>query len=438
MLMPVQRRSMIFDRIADATRRPNLAARATLEGRSTSFWNFLPFAGPAIVASVGYMDPGNFVTNIQAGSTYGYQLLWVVLIANLVAMLFQSMSAKLGIVTGRNLAELCRREFPRPVAVVMWIASEIAAIATDLAEFLGGALGISLMLHVPLLYGMGVTGLVTLAILTLQKRGFRPLELVIAALVTVIGLCYLYELAITQWDWHAALFHVVVPQLHDRSATKLAVAIVGATIMPHTLYLHSSLTQDRKPARNDLERRRLVRCSNRESLVALGFAGLVNLAMVVMAAAAFSKSQPGLSDMGIAYHTLVPALGVCAGVVFLISLTASGISSSVVGTMAGQVIMQGFVGFGIPVWLRRVITMAPAFVVGLRCNTANAMIFSQVVLSLVLPLPMIALVVLSSRKSIMGNFVMGRSAGVAAAIATVVIVLLNAVLLMEPLLRSST
>jgi manganese transport protein len=437
MSMPVQIPSMIVARIPDATRRTNLGARATIEGRSTGFWAFLPFVGPAIVASVAYMDPGNFVTNLEAGSTYGYQLLWVVLIANLVAMLFQSMSARLGIVTGRNLAELCRREFPRPVAVVMWIGSEIAAIATDLAEFLGAALGISLMLHVPLPYGMGVTGLVTLAILTLQKRGFRPLELVIAALVSVIGLCYLYELVITQWDWHAALFHVVVPQLHDRSAGKLAVAIIGATIMPHTLYLHSSLTQDRKLARNDLERRRLVRGSNQEILVALGFAGLVNLAMVIMAAAAFSRSQPGLSDVGIAYHALVPALGVGAGAVFLISLTASGISSSVVGTMAGQVIMQGFVGFGIPVWLRRVITMAPAFVVGLLCNTANAMILSQVVLSLVLPLPMIALVVLSSRKSIMGDFVMGRGAGVAAATATVVIVLLNVLLLTELLLHAS-
>jgi manganese transport protein len=430
-LMPMKRPVVSFALPSGATQRTQVAVRDALDGRRTGLRAFLPFAGPAIVASVAYMDPGNFATNIQAGSTYGYQLLWVVVIANLIAMLFQSMSAKLGIVTGRNLAQLSRQEFSRLVAMVMWIASEIAAIATDLAEFLGGALGVSLLFHVPLAWGMGVTGIVTLGILMLDKRGFRPLELVIAALVGIIGLSYLYELAVTQLDWHAALLHAIVPQLHDRSATKLAVGIIGATIMPHTLYLHSSLTQRRTPARNDRERRRLVRFSNQEILVALGVAGLVNLAMVMMSASAFSKLDPGLSDIGVAYHTLVPALGVGAAAVFLISLTASGISSSVVGTMAGQVIMQGFVGFSIPVWLRRLITMLPAVVIGLCCNTVNAMIVSQVVLSFVLPLPMIALVTLSSRKSVMGKFTMGHGAAIAATAATVVIVLLNVVLIGE-------
>jgi manganese transport protein len=330
---------------------------------------FLPFAGPAIVASVGYMDPGNFATNIQAGSTYGYQLLWVVLIANLAAMFFQSMSAKLGIVTGRNLAQLCRLQFPRPVVIVMWMASEIAAIATDLAEFLGGALGTSLLLHVSLVWGMGAVGLLTFMILALDKHGFRPLELVITALVAIIGLSYLWELVIAPPDWHAALFHSVVPQLHDGQAVTLAVGIIGATIMPHTLYLHSGLTQNRIPVRTERERRSLLRFSNREVVMALGFAGLVNLAMVMMSASAFSKSAPGLSDIGAAYHTLVPALGAGAAGVFLVSLMASGIASSVVGTMAGQVVMQGFIGFSVPVWLRRLITMAPAFVVALYCNT---------------------------------------------------------------------
>ena len=431
MFMLLKRPQASFALIGGATQRTQFAMRDTLDGRRTGWRALLPFAGPAIVASVGYIDPGNFATNIQAGSTYGYQLLWVVLIANLVAMLFQSMSAKLGIVTGRNLAQLCRQEFSRPLVVGMWIASEIAAIATDLAELLGGALGISLLFHVSLAWGIGAAGLITFAILALDRSGFRPLELVITALVGVIGLSYLWELAIAPPDWRAALFHTVVPQLHDGQAITLAVGIIGATIMPHTLYLHSGLTQNRAHARNDRDRRRLVRFSNQEVVVALSFAGLVNLAMVMMSASVFSKSAPGLSDIGAAYHTLVPALGVGAAGVFLVSLMASGISSSVVGTMAGQVIMQGFVGLSIPVWVRRLFTMVPAFVVALCCNTMNAMILSQVVLSFVLPLPMIALVVLSSSKSVMGDFTMGKRTAIAASAAAAVIVLLNLVLISQ-------
>jgi manganese transport protein len=415
--------------ISGTTLQTQLAARAALDGRRDGARAFLPFAGPAIIASVGYMDPGNFATNIQAGSTYGYQLLWVVLLANLVAMLFQAMSATLGIVTGRNLAELCSEQFPRPVVIGMWIASEIAAIATDVAEFLGGAVGISLLFHVSLLSGLIATGVATLAILQLDKRGFRPLELAIAALVGVIGLSYLCELVIAPPDWGAALFHAVVPQVPDGSAVTLAVGIIGATIMPHTLYLHSGLTQARTPARNDRERRGLLRFSNREVVIALGFAGLVNLAMVMMSASVFSGSTPGIADLGVAYDTLVPALGVAAAGVFLVALIASGISSSVVGTMAGQVIMQGFVGFRIPVWVRRVVTMVPAFVIGLSFNAMTAMILSQVVLSFVVPLPLVALVVLSSRKSVMGNFVMRKRTAFAAVAATVLIGMLNVVLI---------
>jgi manganese transport protein len=356
-----------------------------------------------------------------------------VLSANLVAMLFQGMSAKLGIVTGRNLAELCREQFSRRTVVGMWIASEIAAMATDIAEFLGGALGLSLLLHVSLLCGLTITGVVTFLILQLDKRGFRSLELVIAAFVAIIGLSYLCELVIAPPDWHAALYHTVVPQLRDKSALTLAVGIVGATIMPHTLYLHSGLTQNRTPARNDRERRGLLRFSNREVVIALGFAGLVNLAMVMMSASVFSKSASGITDIGVAYHSLIPTLGTCAAGMFLIALMSSGISSSVVGTMAGQVIMQGFVGFSIPVSVRRLITMLPAFIVALSFNAMTAMILSQVVLSLVLPLPMIALVVLSSRKSVMGDFVTGSRTAFVAIAATALIILLNVVLIRQML-----
>lgn len=413
-----------------ATQRTVFAARAALNGNRRGLRALLPFAGPAVVASVSYMDPGNFATNIQAGSAYGYELLWVVVVASAIAMFFQAMSAKLGIVTGKNLAELCRQEFPRPVMFAMWIASEVAAMATDLAEFLGGALGLSLLLHVSLLLGLVLTGVITLLILGFEKNGFRPIEMVTAALVGVIGVSYLGELAIAPADWTAVLVHSVVPEIRDCHAVTLAVGIIGATIMPHTLYLHSSLTQNRTVPRNDAERRLLIRFSNREVLIALGFAALVNLAMVVMSASEFSRSAPGLSDIAVAYRTLIPAFGMGAAVLFVISLATSGVSSSVVGTMAGQVIMQGFVGFRVPVWVRRLLTMAPAFGVALCCNTMTAMVLSQVVLSFVLPLPMIALVILSSRRSVMGDFVMARRGRWAAISATAAIVLLNGILLL--------
>ncbi len=411
---------------------PERGARRSA-GRGPGAWPFLALAGPAVVASVGYMDPGNFATNIQAGSTYGYRLLWVVLVANVAGMLFQSLSARLGIVTGRNLAELCRAQFSSPTVLGMWMASEVAAMATDLAEFLGGALGISLLFHVSLPCGLAVTGVATFAILQLDQRGFRPLEITIAALVGVIGLGYVCELLFAPTDWHAALFHTFVPQLPDRAAVTLAVGIVGATIMPHTLYLHSGLTQGRVPARNERARRGLLRFSNLGVVLALGFAGLVNLAMVAMSASVFARSAPGIADIRLAYQTLVPALGGAAAGIFLVALVASGISSSVVGTMAGQVIMQGFVGFSIPLWVRRLVTMVPAFVVALGFDATRAMILSQVVLSFVLPLPLVALVVLSSRRAVMGDYVMGKGVALAAGAATALIVLLNVVLVGQAL-----
>jgi manganese transport protein len=418
--------------VPSLTQQTEFAVLDTLSGSRGGLRSLLAIAGPAVIASVSYMDPGNFATNLQAGSSYGYELLWVVVIANLVAMLFQSLSAKLGIVTGLNLAELCRREFPGPVVIGMWIASEVAAIATDVAEFLGGALGVSLLFHLPLPWGMVITGVATYAILSLDKKGFRPLELVIGALVAVIGLSYLCELVIARPDWHSALYHSIVPRLRDGGAVTLAVGIIGATIMPHTLYLHSSLTQSRTRPRNEYERGRLVRFSNWEVVVALGFAGLVNIGMVMMAAAAFGNS-PSLADISSAYRTLIPALGSGAAIVFLVSLMASGISSSVVGTMAGQVVMQGFVGFSMPVRLRRLITMIPAFAVALCCNTMSAMILSQVVLSFILPLPMIALLVLSRRKSVMGDFAMGKRIAIAASAATALIIVLNGILIWQML-----
>jgi manganese transport protein len=409
--------------IREALSRPRVGLRASLL-----------FAGPAVIASIAYMDPGNFATNIQAGAGFGYLLLWVVLVANLIAMLFQALSAKLGIVTGCNLAEMCREQFPRPVVWAMWVASEVAAMATDLAEFLGGAIGLALLLHMPLLAGMGVTAVVTYALLSVERRGFRPMEIIIGALVGTIGLCYLIEMFIAPVNWGSAALHTVLPELPNATALTIAVGIVGATVMPHAVYLHSGLTQNRVPPRSDTERRKLLGLSNKEVVVALTVAGLVNMAMVVMASAAFHAGHPEVAEIETAYHSLTPLLGVGAAAIFLVSLIASGVSSSVVGTMAGQMIMQGFVGFRIPIWLRRLLTMVPAFiVVGVGANATLALVLSQVVLSLVLPVPMIALVMFTRRRDIMGHYANRRLTDMAAIGGTIIVLALNFVLLAQTL-----
>jgi manganese transport protein len=405
--------------------------REALAGQRHGWRSFLPFLGPAVVTSIAYIDPGNFATNIQAGARYGYRLLWVVALANLVAMLFQALSAKLGIVTGKNLAEQCRELFPKPVVIAMWIVSEIAAMATDLAEFLGGAIGLSLLFGMPLIAGMIVTGILVYAILGLERSGFRPVEIVIGSLVAVIALCYLVELFIAPVDWDEAA-RALIPTLPDSAALLLAVGIIGATIMPHAIYLHSGLTQSRIAVESESERRLLVRLSNREVLVALSLAGLVNMAMVVMASNAFHEGHRDVAEIETAYHTLVPLLGGAAAAVFLASLIASGISSATVGTMAGQLIMQGFVGIRIPVWLRRAVTMIPAFVVvGMGINATNALVVSQVLLSLTLPVPMIALLLFTAQRDVMGELVNGRVTTVLATLAAAIVLVLNLILLLQ-------
>jgi manganese transport protein len=408
------------------------AAHALLGGRRGRIRNYLAFGGPAIIASIAYVDPGNFATNIQAGARYGYTLLWVVLLANLIAMLFQALSAKLGIVTGRNLAEMCRDQFPKPVVWVMWVISEIAAMATDLAEFLGGAIGLALLFSMPLLLGMVITAIVTYGILLFESRGFRPLELVIASFVAVIAVCYLIEMFIAPVDWHSAVVHMFKPEIPDAGALLLTVGIIGATVMPHAVYLHSGLTQARIPARNDVEKRMVVWLSNREVLIALAAAGLVNMAMVMMASSAFHLGHSDVAEIETAYHTLTPLLGAGAAGIFLLSLIASGISSSVVGTMAGQLIMQGFVGFRIPIWARRLITMAPAFVVvGYGVNATTALVISQVILSIALPLPMIALLIFTARRDVMGAFVNSRLTNTVAVIGSAIVLALNLFLILD-------
>jgi manganese transport protein len=417
---------------ATLTERTVSAARSVLAGQRRGVRAYLAFAGPAVIASIAYMDPGNFATNIQAGAKYGYGLLWVVLLANLIAMLFQALSAKLGIVTGRNLAEMCREHFRRPVVWAMWVISEITAMATDLAEFLGGAIGLSLLFHMPVLAGMAVAAVVSYGILMFEGFGFRPIELIIGSLVTLIGLCYLVEMFIVPVDWAAAAVHTIVPQIADAEALLLAVGIIGATVMPHAVYLHSGLTQARTPVRNDEERRKLLRFSNQEVIMALAVAGLVNMAMVMMASSAFHAGYPEVAEIETAYHTLTPLLGIGAAGVFLFSLIASGISSSTVGTMAGQIVMQGFVGFRIPIFVRRLVTMLPAFaIVALGINATKALVISQVVLSITLPLPMISLLIFTRRADIMGAFANSKATHLTALVGTALVLLLNLFLVVQ-------
>jgi manganese transport protein len=408
------------------------AGYAALEGRRRGLAAWLPFFGPAFVASVAYIDPGNFATNIQGGSQFGYNLLWVILLANLMAMLIQSQSAKLGIATGQNLAEVCRAHFPTPIVYIMWIMSEVAAMATDLAEFLGASLGLNLLLHVPLLPATLLTGIITFAILLLQRYGVRPLEAIITTLVAVIAVSYVIETLLSRPDWGQVAYHTFVPWV-SKDSILVSVGIIGATVMPHVVYLHSALMQHRIVPRNQREARLIFHFTLPDITIAMGLAGIINMSMLYMAAATFhAHGFTGIADIPSAYRTLTPLLGSMASVIFAISLLASGLSSSAVGTMAGQVIMQGFVGFTVPVWSRRLITMVPAVViVALGVNPTQSLVISQVVLSLVLPIPVIALIHFTRQRAIMGVLVNRPLTTLAAGACAVVILVLNLVLLFQ-------
>lgn len=411
--------------------RAELAGQRAVTGQLRGIRALLPFIGPSLIASIAYVDPGNYATNIQSGSEFGYKLLWVVVLANLMAMVIQNLSAKVGIATGRNLPELCRETFPTWVNYVLWIVSEGAAMATDVAEFLGASLGLNLLLHIPLLWATLITGILTYAILSLERFGFRPLEIFIGALLGVIALCYLAETILSHPQWGLVGEHMVTPWLGGSRSMMLMVGIIGATVMPHAIYLHSGLTQNRIVPKNQEQAKRIYRFERIDVIIAMSVAGAVNLAMMYMAAAVFHGSgHTGVADIATAFHTLQPLLGPAAAGVFLVSLLASGVSSSAVGTMAGQVIMQGFVGFTIPVWLRRIITMIPTVViVAIGLNPVSTLILSQVVLSFALPAPLIVLILFSKNRKLMGELVNRAWVTGTAICITVVIIVLNFVYL---------
>jgi manganese transport protein len=370
------------------------------------------------VASVAYIDPGNFATNIQGGAQFGYMLLWVVVASNLTAMLVQALSAKLGIATGRNLAEICRDQFPRPVVWGMWVINEVVAMATDLAEFLGAALGFYLLLHIPLLLAAVLTGIVTLVILALERHGFRPVEAVITGFVGVIAVSYVIETILDRPDWLEVGVNAVIPRF-------------AGTVMPHVIFLHSALTQHRIVPKDDAQARRLFRFEVMDVVIAMGLAGAVNAAMLIMAASTFyAKGLTHIASIEEAHRTLAPLLGPTSSTVFAISLLASGLSSSTVGTMAGQVIMQGFLHRQIPIWLRRLVTMAPAIVViGAGLDPTRTLVISQVMLSFGLPFALVPLVLFTSRRDLMGGLVNRRGTTILAAMVTATIIVLNIILL---------
>ncbi len=411
-------------------------AKDVLEARSKKrgLARILPFLGPSFIAAVAYIDPGNFATNIQSGAQYGYMLLWVVLWANLMAMLIQGLSAKMGIVTGRNLPENLRDNLRTKTArYFYWIQAEFMAIATDLAEFLGAAIGFHLLFGMSLMEGAVLTGIATFAILALQHYGFRPIEAVITVLVGVIAGAYLLEIIFSHPHTIAALQGMIIPRFKGVNSMYLAAGILGATVMPHVIYLHSALTQDRIATSTIAHKKRLLRLNLWDVFIAMGIAGFVNMAMLAMASATFYLTgHQDVASIETAYKTLTPLLGSAAAVVFAISLLASGISSSTVGTLAGQVVMQGFIGFTIPLWFRRLFTMIPSFVViYLGLNPTAILVLSQVVLSFGIALAALPLLIYTGSDRIMGELKNNRLTQTAGWVTIGVIIVLNVFILVQ-------
>jgi len=415
-------------------RRVLSAAQEALSGHRRGLRALMPFLGPAFIASVAYVDPGNFATNVQGGAKYGYMLIWVVIGANLTAMLVQAMSAKLGIATGRNLPEVCRDRFPRPVSFLLWVQAELIAMATDLAEFVGAALGINLVFGVPLLPAAVLTGVAAFGILAMQSRGFRPLEALIAGMVGVIVIAFAFEVFLARPSG-SGIASGFLPRLDGPDSVLLAVGIIGATVMPHVVYLHSALTQQRVVGENARERRAIYRFERWDVVIAMTIAGAVNCAMLITAAAVFhARGLDSLSSLPDAYHGLGHILGHGADLLFGLGLLASGLSSSSVGTMAGQVVMQGFIQRRIPLFLRRTLTMLPALVIiGLGADLTHALVLSQVVLSFGIPFALIPLVLFCRDRGLMGELVNSRAVTALASVVVAVIVSLNIYLLYQAL-----
>jgi manganese transport protein len=392
-----------------------------------------PFLGPAFVAAVAYIDPGNFATNVAGGAKFGYLLLWVVLAANLIAMVVQTQSAKLGIATGRNLAELCRERFSRRTSIGLWAQAELVAMACDVAEVVGAALGLNLLFGIPLFPAGLIAGAGSFAILALQQRGFRRLEAGITVLVGVVVASFAFELLDANPDAGEVARHLVVPGFAGTESLLLATGIIGATVMPHVIYLHSALTQRRVVGRDDGERRKILGFERVDVVIALSIAGAVNLSMMIVAAALFHGSGlTGVDSIDGAFDALRSLVSDRAATVFGIALLASGFASSSVGTMAGQVVMQGFIRRRIPIFVRRALTLAPALIVlALGIDPTDALVGSQVVLSFGIPFALVPLLMLAAKKEVMGSLANPRWLTGVAGVLAVMIIALNGFLLQQ-------
>jgi manganese transport protein len=409
------------------------AAHQSLKGDRRGIRKLWPFLGPAFVAAVAYVDPGNFATNISAGAQFGYLLLWVILCSNLMAMLIQSMSAKLGIATGRNLPEVCRERFPKPVTLLLWVQAEIIAMATDLAEFIGAALALNLLFGIPLFPAGLLTAVGAFGILGLQRRGFRPLEAAISAMVGVIVLAFAFQMFYAEPEAERILAGLFTPQFAGTESVLLAAGILGATVMPHVIYLHSALTQQRVVGRTDQEKKQIFRFELIDVVIAMAIAGTINASMLIMAAALFNANGLlGVGDIDLAFEQLGVLVSDNAAIIFGVALLASGFSSSSVGTMSGQVVMQGFINRRIPLFLRRAITMAPALIVlAIGLNASRALVLSQVVLSFGIPFALIPLLIFCRNRNVMGVLVNRHMTTAVATVVVALIVSLNVFLLYQ-------
>ena len=415
---------------ADAIALPAPSALERLRARGRARTT-LTLVGPAFVAAIAYVDPGNFATNIAGGAKYGYLLLWVILAANLMAMLIQTLSAKVGIATAKNLPELCRERFPRPVSWGLWVQAELIAMATDLAEFIGAAIALNLLFGVPLFAAGLMTSVVAFGILALQQRGYRRFELAIAGLLGLILLGFLYDTLSVAHDV-SGIARGFLPSFAGADSILLATGILGATVMPHVIYLHSALTQDRVPARDDDERRSIMRFGKLDVIVAMGVAGLINMSMLIVAGSLFHGTSSGIDSIEGAYDGFQTLAGGGAALAFALALLASGFASSSVGTYAGQVVMQGFIARTIPLVLRRLVTMLPALVVlAIGLNPSRSLIISQVILSFGIPFALVPLVMLTSKRELMGSLVNRRATTILAAVVAGLISALNLFLLYE-------
>ncbi|MGQ4253573.1 Nramp family divalent metal transporter [Bacillus subtilis] len=408
------------------------AVQDALDGKIRGFRGLLPFLGPAFIAAIAYIDPGNFATNISAGSKYGYMLLWVILFSNIMALLIQSLSAKLGIATGKNLPEVAREEFPKPVSIGLWIQGELVIIATDLAEFIGAALGLYLLFGIPMLEASIIAAIGSFAILELQRRGYRSLEAGIAGMLFVVVIAFALQTFFAKPDAVSVMKGLFVPAFHGTDSVLLAAGILGATVMPHAIYLHSALTQRRVVGKTDAEQKKIFRFEFIDILIAMLIAGAINASMLIVAAALFFKNGLFVEDLDVAFQQFGHLVSPMSAALFGIGLLVAGLSSSSVGTLSGDVIMQGFINYRIPLYVRRFITIIPPIlIIASGVNPTTALVLSQVVLSFGIAFALIPLIMFTSNKRIMGSLINAKWVTVVSWLIAVLIVALNVFLIVD-------